>query len=407
MPQVGRPFQPVPFTEPLNSSGRDIAPEHGVPPLRVAIVAPSLDILGGQAVQADRLLRAWQNDPDVDAWLVPVNPAFPGPLRFVRRMKYVRTLVNQGIYVPSLLNNLGRADVVHVFSASYSSFLIATLPAIITARFLRRPVLLNYRSGEAPDHLRRSAIARAAIARVNNNVVPSSFLAGVFSEFGIRSTIVPNIVDLNVFRFRHRNPLEPRLLSTRNFEPHYNVATTIRAFRLIQDRWPHSTLTLVGGGSQEPALRALVVELGLHRVTFAGRMQPHDIAAAYADNHIYVQSPEIDNMPTSILEAFASGLPVVSTEAGGIPAILVHGTHGLLAPVADHETLAAHVLHLLDQPDYARGLARTAYSTCDALRWGAVRQQWLNAYRSVVAPARLQDDSDRAIGRPTRPEPTQ
>jgi L-malate glycosyltransferase len=380
-------------------------------PLRVAFVAPSLEILGGQAVQADRLLRAWRNDPDVDAWLVPVNPAFPGPLRFARRMKYVRTLVNQGIYLPSLLSELRRADVVHVFSASYSSFLIATLPAIIAARFLGRPVLLNYRSGEAPDHLSRSAIARAAIARVDKNVVPSSFLAGVFGGFGIRTTIVPNIVDLKVFRFRNRNPLEPRLLSTRNFEPHYNVATTLRAFRLIQDRWPHATLTLVGGGSQEPALRALAVELGLQGVTFPGRVPPDDIAAAYAENHIYLQSPDIDNMPTSILEAYASGLPVVSTEAGGIPAILVHGTHGLLAPVADHETLATHVLRLLDQPDYARGLARTAYSTCNALTWRAVRQQWLNAYRSVAARDRTPlrqhgDESDRAIGRRARPEPT-
>jgi L-malate glycosyltransferase len=380
-------------------------------PLRVAFVAPSLEILGGQAVQADRLLRAWRNDPDVDAWLVPVNPAFPGPLRFARRMKYVRTLVNQGIYLPSLLSELRRADVVHVFSASYSSFLIATLPAIIAARFLGRPVLLNYRSGEAPDHLSRSAIARAAIARVDKNVVPSSFLADVFGGFGIRSTIVPNIVDLKVFRFRNRNPLEPRLLSTRNFEPHYNVATTLRAFRLIQDRWPHATLTLVGGGSQEPALRALAVELGLQGVTFPGRVPPDDIAAAYAENHIYLQSPDIDNMPTSILEAYASGLPVVSTEAGGIPAILVHGTHGLLAPVADHETLATHVLRLLDQPDYARGLARTAYSTCNALTWRAVRQQWLNAYRSVAARDRTPlrhhgDESDRGIGRRARPEPT-
>jgi glycosyltransferase involved in cell wall biosynthesis len=319
--------------------------------------------------------------------------------------------VNQGIYLPSLLSELRRADVVHVFSASYSSFLVATLPAIMAARFLGRPVLLNYRSGEAPDHLRRSAIARATIARANTNVVPSPFLAGVFSGFGIRSRIVSNIVDLEAFRFRNRNPLEPRLLSTRNFEPHYNVAATIRAFRLIQDRWPHSTLTLVGGGSQEPALRALSAELGLRNVTFAGRMRPDDIATAYADNHIYIQSPDIDNMPTSILEAFASGMPVVSTEAGGIPAILLHGTHGLLAPVADHETLAAHALRLLDQPDYARGLARAAHSTCDARTWHAVREQWLSAYRSVVAPnpTRLRQHgrgSDRATGRRARPEAT-
>ena len=47
--------------------------------LRVAIVAPSMSILGGQAVQADRLIRAWARDSDVEAWLVPINPRPPGP----------------------------------------------------------------------------------------------------------------------------------------------------------------------------------------------------------------------------------------------------------------------------------------------------------------------------------------
>ena len=284
------------------------------------------------------------------------------------------------------MRQLRQADVVHVFSASYSSFLLAPLPAIAVARLLRRPVVLNYRSGEAPDHLSRSAIARAAIARADKNVVPSSFLSDVFRGFGIRSTIVPNIVDLATFTFRERNPLRPRLVSTRNFEPLYNVAATIRAFALVQERWPEATLTLVGGGSQEADLRALVSGLGLRNVAFSGRMKPSEIASAYADNDIYIQSPNIDNMPTSVLEAFASGLPVVATAAGGVPAILTHGTHGLLAPLADYETLAAHVLRLLDEPGYARQLARAAYATCDVCTWPAVREQWLHAYRSVLAP---------------------
>ena len=202
--------------------------------LRVAFVAPSLAILGGQAVQADRLLQAWRGDPDVEAYLVPVNPAPPRRLRFSTRVKYLRTVVNELTYFPLLFRELSRADVVHVFSASYSSFLLAPLPAILVARALGRPVVLNYRSGQAPDHLRRSAIARRTIAGVNRNVVPSSFLLDVFRGFGIDATIVPNIVDLERFRYRERDPLRPLLVSTRNFDALYNVATTIRAFRIVQ-----------------------------------------------------------------------------------------------------------------------------------------------------------------------------
>lgn len=353
-------------------------------PLRIAFVAPSLGILGGQAVQADRLLRAWRGDPDVRPYLVPINPLPPRALRFTTRVKYLRTIVNELTYGPLLFRELARADVVHVFSASYSSFLLAPLPAILVARALGRPVVLNYRSGQAPDHLRRSAVARAAIASVERNVVPSSYLVDVFRGFGIDATIIPNIVDLDRFRYRERDVLLPRLVSTRNFDALYNVETTIRAFRIVQDRWPEASLTLVGGGSNEGALRSLAGRLGLRHVTFAGRLGPDDIAGAYAANDIYIQSPDIDNMPTSVLEAFASGLPVVSTCAGGVPAILTDGRHGLLAPLGDHEALGHHVLRLLDDPAFALGLARQAFATCQACTWGAVRERWLDAYRGAI-----------------------
>ena len=354
--------------------------------LRIALVAPSLDILGGQAVQADRLLRAWQNDEEVECRLVPVNPVPPGPLRHARRVKYLRTVVNQAIYLPSLLRPLAWADVVHVFSASYTSFLLAPLPALLAARLLRRPVVLNYRSGEAPDHLARSRVARYALAHVDLNVVPSRFLVDVFGTFGIPATVVPNVVDLARFRYRPRVPLRPRLLSTRNFEALYNVSCTLRAFALVQAQHPAATLTLVGGGSEEGRLRELAASLGLRHVTFAGRVNPQQIADFYADHDIYLQSPNIDNMPASILEAFASGLPVVSTDAGGIRAILTDGEHGLLAPLDDAEGLAAHVLGLLADPVRADHLARAAYATCGAYTWRAVRHQWLHVYRRVQGP---------------------
>src|SRR5262249_5903776 len=151
----------------------------------------------------------------------------PRPFRFALDLKYLRTVVTELTYFPLLLKELARADVVHVFSASYSSFLLAPLPAMLVARALGKPVVLNYRSGQAPGHLQRSAIARAAIGRADLNVVPSRFLVDVFRGFGIDASIVPNIVDLDRFRFRERDPLRPRLVSTRNFDALYNVATTV------------------------------------------------------------------------------------------------------------------------------------------------------------------------------------
>jgi glycosyltransferase involved in cell wall biosynthesis len=357
--------------------------------LRVAMVAPSLRILGGHSVQADALLARWKDDPAVDAWLVPVNPEPPSWLAGAARIKYVRTLVTQLTYWPLLWRELARADVVHVFAAAYTSFLLAPIPAIAVAACLGRPVLLNYHSGEAPDHLRRSRIARFFLRRVAAIVVQSRFLVDVFRRFGLRAEAIANVVDRERFAYRERERIAPRILSTRNLEPNYNVACTLRAFARIQARRPDATLTVVGAGSQRPAIEALAHELDLRGVSFAGRVAPHDMARYYADAGVYVQTPAVDNMPLSVLEAFASGVPVVSTDTGGVSAILTPEIHGLLAPPDDDAAIAEAVLELLDDPARARRLAAAAYRSTDAFTWVVVREAWLSAYARLARPVPL------------------
>jgi L-malate glycosyltransferase len=352
--------------------------------LHIAIVAASLRILGGQAVQAQRLLEGWNDDPSVRAWLVPINPVPRGKLAALVRVKYLRTLVTQLLYWPLLLRELRRAEIVHVFSASYSSFVLSTLPPVVVAKLLGKPVLVHYHSGQAPDHLKRSALARWTLKRVDRNVVPSMFLRDVFAGFGISAEVVTNTLDTRRFAYRVREPLAPKLISTRNLEPLYNVACTLRAFRRIQDRYPHATLTLVGFGSEATRLEALAVDLGLRNVAFTGAIAPEIIHQYYADADIYIQTPSIDNMPNSVLEAFASGLPVVATRVGGVPEILTHGVHGFLADDNDDQAIAAHVVHLVEHPDEARRMAAAAHESCAAGQWSRVREAWLAVYQSLT-----------------------
>ena len=158
----------------------------------------------------------------------------------------------------------------------------------------------------------------------------------------------------------------------------------MRAFALVQRRLPDVALTLVGTGSQEPALKALVADLGLRGVTFVGAVAPAQIAAHYAAADLYVQTPAVDNMPLSILEAFASGLPVVSTGVGGVPALVTDGIDGLLAPDNDADAVAARIIELIERPDYARQLAAAACERSAQYDWRRVRDSWLAVYRNIA-----------------------
>jgi glycosyltransferase involved in cell wall biosynthesis len=274
---------------------------------------------------------------------------------------------------------------VHAFSASYWSFLLAPLPAMVVGRLFGKAVLLNYRRGEAEDHLTRWRwLAVPAMHLAHEIVVPSGYLVGVFSKFGLHARSIFNFVDVERLQYRERSTLRPVFLSNRNFQSLYNVACTIRAFARIQRELPDARLIVAGFGPERQSLESLVGSLGLRHVEFRGRMDPSDMPSLYDEADVYLNSPNIDNMPTSVIEAFAAGLPVVTTNAGGIPFIVSHEKTGLMVGCDDDGALAAASLRLFREPALGPALARAARTEClDRYVWAAVRSEWLKVYQRL------------------------
>ncbi len=348
--------------------------------LRIAIVAPTLDILGGQGVQARSLAQALGSD-GFEVLFVPVNPRFPKGLRWLRRIPLARTLLNQCLYLAKLIK-LRKADVVHVYSASYWSFLLAPAPAILVSRWFGKPVILNYHSGEAADHLATWGLrVHPWLRRVNEIVVPSTYLQNVFARHGYQARVVRNIVDTSGFHYRERSKLQPLLLSNRNLESHYCVGTTLKAFALLRKKWPQARLKVAGYGSERARLEQWVRTERLGGVEFVGRIEPEAMPQLYDEADIFVNASVIDNQPISILEAFAAGLPVVSTPVGDIPAMLQNQQNGTLVPRDDPAAMAAAIALLLETPDEALTMTRRARAEVEQYTWAEVRSAWTDVYR--------------------------
>jgi glycosyltransferase involved in cell wall biosynthesis len=353
--------------------------------LRVLIVAASLDILGGQAVQAERLVRHLQQEPSVEVSFLPINPRLPGKLRKLQAIKYVRTLTTSMLYVLNLLREVRKFDVIHIFSASYLSFLIAPTPAIFVSKLYGKKIVLNYHSGEAEDHLRRWRRSTIPILNLCDAIaVPSDYLVRVFASFGLKATAIYNIIEVDQFAFRERSPLRPVFLSNRNLEAHYGVDCVLRAFALIQQKVPDAVLTIVGDGSQRQALEKLKTELALRQTLFTGRVEHEDIVQHYSASDVFLNASRIDNQPLSILEAFACGLPVVTTDAGGIPDVVTDGETAFMVPVDDCETLADRAIELLADRNIATTMIKKARKESLKYTWDVVCEQWLKLYREVV-----------------------
>ena len=363
-------------------------------PLRVLIVAPSLDILGGQAVQAARLLERLREEPTLEVSFLPVNPRLPGPFRRLQSLKFIRTVVTSLYYWGLLLARVPRYDVIHVFSASYLSFVLAPTPAILVARLFDKRIILNYRSGQAADHLRRWRRTAIPTIRMADVVaVPSGYLVDVLAQFEIVSRSIPNFVDTDRFSFRERSELRPVFLSNRNFEPLYNVECTLRAFAIIQQRRPDAKLIVAGDGSQRGELEGLAQSLELRNVEFVGQVAPDQMNALYDAADVYLNSPNIDNMPGSVIEAFAAGLPVVTTDAGGIPYIVDDRNSGLMVRCGDHRAMAGVALELLEDRALWKRITTRAWEECVRYRWDAVKSEWLKLYQELAS---LRADQCRA-----------
>lgn len=369
--------------------------------IRVAIVAPSLRYVGGQAVQADLLMRLWKDDPELETEFLGVDPPLPKGLRWAERIPGLRTILREPMYFVHLWRGLKDVDIAHIFSASYWSFLLAPAPAWFFANLRKKKSIINYRSGEARDHLKRFRSGQFVLSRVDEIVVPSGYLVGVFREFSLNAVVVPNLVDLSQFHYRERRPLRPRLVCTRGFSEYYSIDVVVKAFAEVKKEYPDATLELVGDGPLETEIRGLVTDRKLTDVIFSGVASRQEIGKCCDRADIFINASWLDNMPVSIIEAFGAGTPVVTTAPESIPFLVDHERTGLLSPVGDEKALAANVIRLLKDPALAARLAENAYRESRQYTWEAVRGQWLNVYRKLLemAPAEPSTQYDVSVRR--------
>jgi glycosyltransferase involved in cell wall biosynthesis len=343
----------------------------------VAIVAPVPPPLGGMALQAQALRQNLESD-GIQAIVIPTNPGLPF---FLMRIGGLRTLLQAFAFVVRLFRIIPKVAVVHVMAASYFYFAARVVPAVLVARLFGRRVVINYRGGEGPRFFKTFGYVIRPLLRLADIItVPSHYLERCFAQLGLASKIVPNLVDLDRFKFHQRKNLSPTLLVTRNLEPMYNVLMALQAFEIVKRRYSDASIDVVGKGGDESRLKAWVMGKNLEGVFFHGAVDNQEMPQYLQRADILLNPTNVDNLPISLLEAFASGVPVVSTDVGGIPDLIDGAKAALLVQAGDYQQMAARVEELLANPDLVERLTISAHQLVQAYSWPKVRQGLLKAY---------------------------
>jgi glycosyltransferase involved in cell wall biosynthesis len=298
-------------------------------------------------------------------------------------------------YLATLWRALRGADIAHVMANSGWAWHLYAAPAIWLARLRGVPVLVNYRGGEAEAFLRRQARwVRPTLRLARVLAVPSGFLQSVFARYGIAAEIVPNVVDLARFGPAERRTSGQHIVVTRNLEQIYDIPTALRALAKVRVRLPAARLTIAGSGPELASLQRLAQELGIaDAVRFTGRLDSEEIAALYREADLLLNPSTVDNMPNSLLEGMASGVPIVSTDVGGVPYLVGHERTALLVPARDADAMAAAIVRVFEDAGLRGGIVAAALHACRAYSWERVRPQLFAVYARCAGRPALRESA--------------
>lgn len=359
--------------------------------LRIGLVGPLPPPSGGMANQTLQLAKLLCEE-GIKVELVQVNRPY-NPL-WIGRLKGIRAVFRLLPYLFHLWRSASEVQLFHVMANSGWSWHLFAVPAIWIASIRGKPVIINYRGGEADSFLNKASFwIKPSLSRASAIIVPSGFLEAVFAKHGFSTNIVPNIIDLSRFRAETRleapAPLKagfPHIIVTRNLEPIYDNATALRAFSIVRRTFPAARLSLAGSGPEQQALVSLATDLGIaDAVTFTGRVDNERMAALYHSADIMINPSLVDNMPISVLEALASGVPVVSTDVGGVPYLVEHEKTALLVPVQDANAMADAILLLVNDPARMKQMKKAGIESVQQYTWPNVRGRLLGVYEQVLA----------------------
>lgn len=233
----------------------------------------------------------------------------------------------------SVFANRKKADFLLIDTFSTTNFYYALVTSQI-ARFLKIRYIPILHGGNLPNRLSKNPIlSRLIFMNSYKNIAPSGYLKHEFEKKGIETSIIPNILELKKYSFKERKNIKPRLLYVRAFDKTYNPLMAIEVLKELKEIYDDAKLCMIGpdkdGSLQKFKIKAQQYNLQ-NDVEITGVLSKQKWHEKSKHFDIFINTTNIDNTPVSVLEAMALGLPVVSTNVGGLKYIIQDKSNGIL-----------------------------------------------------------------------------
>ena len=251
------------------------------------------------------------------------------------------------------------------------------IPALLSSRLLNLPYVIYGRGSDVylPAQFIKLT-AKAVLKNANAAIALTEHMKGVMqSTYSRDVVVVPNGISIREGsgRQRDRGNTNMRVLFVGRLHPVKGTRYLLDAINIVHEELPEVKLILVGDGEEREHLENLTDNLELREcVEFVGRVQ-HERVLDYMDQaEVFVLPSLSEGFPVTILEAMASGLPVVATRVGGIPDIIEDSINGYLVDTMDQEQIAEALLRLLQNEELRKGISDKNRETAEKYQWDTV-----------------------------------
>ena len=275
-----------------------------------------------------------------------------------------------------------RSNVSYTIIDTFSTF--SFFYALICSQFLRllqKKYILILRGGNLPQRLENNKIMTKLLFKNSYlNVAPSNYLLEAFKEYGYNSVFIPNILEIDLYKFKERKIFKPKLLWVRAFDNIYNPTLAIKVLNNLKTIYKDAKLCMVGPVKDDSfnEVKDLVSRLNLQEsVVFTGVLPKEEWHKLSQNYDIFINTTNIDNTPVSVMEAMALGLPIISTNVGGLPYLIEHKTNGVLVKKNNAEVMSNAVVEIINNINQSTEMVQNARLKAESFSWANVRLKWI------------------------------
>lgn len=271
-----------------------------------------------------------------------------------------------------------KVDIVFIDTYStqnfYYAFVISQLCRVFNLAYV--PIL---HGGNLPSRLASNPkLSDMIFSHAKCNVSPSPYLKNAFYDHGFTNIQhIPNTLEIKNYQSESRTYNTPKLFWVRSFSKIYNPQLAIKVYNTIRTTHPNAELCMVGPDSDGSLAetKLLAQELNLD-VKFTGKLSKIEWINLSKNYNVFINTTNFDNTPLSVIEAMALGLPVVSTNVGGMPFLIQHGIEGVLVEANQVEEMALAICHIVDTPDFRDSIIKNARKKVEQFDWANVKKLW-------------------------------